>query len=67
MSWQVVMMFAVAAVLLGAGVASLLRLRSATISERQVYAYRMIGIMLASAGVVLGMSAGAMWSWSRST
>ncbi len=65
MSYDVVIMFAVAAVLLVAGVVSLLRLRSATVSERQVYAYRMIGIMLASAGVVLAMSAGAMWSWAR--
>ena len=67
MSYNVAIMFTVAAALLVAGSYLLLRLGSATISERQVYAYRMVGIMLASAGVVLAMSAGAMWSWSRGT
>ena len=41
-----------------------LRLRSSRISERKTYAYRMTGIMLASAGIVLAMSATAMWQWS---
>ena len=54
-----------ATVLTVAGGVLLLRLRRATTTERQVYAYRMVGIMLASAGVVLAMSAGAMWSWSH--
>ena len=66
MSYNVVVMFAVAALLTIAGVMLLVRIGKATTTERQVYAYRMIGIMLVSAGVVLGMSAGAMWSWSRS-
>ena len=65
MTYQVVVMFAVAAVLTLAGVVLLLRLARATTTERQVYAFRMIGIMLVSAGVVLAMSAGAMWSWGR--
>ena len=65
MSWQVAIMSAVAAVLLVTGLALLSRLRAPTLGEGRVYAYRMTGIMLAAAGVVLAMSAGAMWSWSR--
>ncbi len=64
MTYGVVVMYLVAAVATVAGVLLLLRLRSATITERKVYAYRMIGIMLASLGIVLAMSATAMWSWS---
>ncbi len=64
MSYDVIIMYLVAAVLAAAGAYMLLRLRSATISERKTYAYRMTGIMLASAGIVLAMSATAMWSWS---
>ena len=65
MSYNVVVMLAVAALLTAGGVVLLLRIGKATTTERQVYAFRMIGIMLVSAGVVLGMSAGAMWSWSK--
>ena len=64
MTRNVVIMYVVAAVLTIAGVAMLLRLRSATIGERKTYAYRMVGIMLTSAGVVLAISAAAMRSWS---
>lgn len=64
MTYPVVVMYAVATILTVAGIYMLARLRSATISERKTYAYRMVGIMLASAGVVLFMSATAMWSWS---
>ena len=64
MTYGVTVMYIVAAVLTLAGVVLLARLGSATISERQVYAYRMIGIMAASAGIVLAMSATAMWTWS---
>ncbi len=64
MTYGVVIMYLVAAVLALAGLVMLLRLRSARISERQVYAYRMVGIMAASAGIVLAMSATAMWRWS---
>ncbi|MBJ6120353.1 hypothetical protein [Sphingomonas mollis] len=64
MTYGVVIMYLVAAVLGLTGVVLLVRLGSATISERQVYAYRMIGIMLTSAGIVLAMSATAMWRWS---
>ena len=63
MSYNVVVMYVVAAVLGIAGVVLLLRLRG-NLSERQVYAYRMIGIMAGSAGIVLAMSATAMWRWS---
>ena len=63
MSYNVVVMYVVAALLGIAGVVLLLRLRG-NLSERQVYAYRMIGIMAASAGIVLAMSATAMWRWS---
>ena len=64
MTYNVVIMYLVAAVLTAIGVVMLLRLRSATITERKTYAYRMIGIMLTSGGIVLAMSATAMWSWS---
>ncbi|WP_374943189.1 hypothetical protein [Sphingomonas sp.] len=64
MTYNVVIMYLVAAALAGAGAYMLLRLRSATIGERKTYAYRMAGIMLASAGIVLAMSATAMWRWS---
>ena len=64
MTGSIVTMYIVAAILTGAGVYMLLRLRSATISERKTYAYRITGIMALSAGIVLAMSATAMWSWS---
>jgi hypothetical protein len=63
MTYGVVVMYAVAAVLSLIGTVLLVRLRG-PLSERQVYAYRMIGIMAASAGIVLAMSATAMWTWS---
>ena len=56
-------MFAVAAVLALAGLWMLLQLRRA-LSPGRTYAYRMSGIMALSGGVVLGMSAAAMWQWS---
>lgn len=64
MTYNVAVMYLVALVLTVAGVVMLLRLRSPTISERKTYAYRMIGIMLTSAGIVLAMSATAMWRWT---
>ena len=64
MSYNVSIMYLVAAVFTAAGIALLLRLRAPAISERQTYAYRMIGIMAVSLGIVLAMSATAMWSWS---
>jgi uncharacterized membrane protein YdcZ (DUF606 family) len=64
MTYGTAVMFAVAAVLGAAGVVVLLRLRSASTTERQVYAFRMIGIMLVSAAIVLVFSAAATWRWS---
>ena len=63
MTYGVTVMYAVAAILTLTGTVLLVRLRG-PLSERQVYAYRMIGIMAASAGIVLAMSATAMWQWS---
>ncbi len=63
MSWQILIMYAVALVfaLVGAGLLlALARPRTAG----QVYAFRMIGIMALAGGVVLAMSATAMWQWS---
>ena len=63
MPLESIIMFAVAAVfvVLGAGLLlALTRPRSAG----QVYAFRMVGIMALSGGVVLAMSATAMWRWS---
>ena len=59
----VAIMYAVAAVLAltGAGLlVSLLR----PAGPAKVYVYRMAGIMLLAAGVVLAASATAMWDWS---
>ena len=64
MTYNVLIMYAVAAVRAALGAYMLVRLRSSRISERKTYAYRMVGIMLASGGIVLAMSATAMWSWS---
>lgn len=61
----IAIMYAVAVVftLIGAGLLLAL-LRPA--SEGRVYAFRMVGIMALSLGVVLLMSASAMWHWSVS-
>jgi hypothetical protein len=67
MTFNVTIMYCVAAILGAIGTWMLLKLRSATVTERQVYAYRMTGIMLLSAAIVLAMSATAMWQWSMPT
>jgi len=64
MTYNVTIMYLVALVLGAIGTWMLFRLRSATITERQTYAYRMTGIMLLAAAIVLAMSATAMWQWS---
>lgn len=64
MSYSVLIMYAVALVLGSAGGWMLLKLASSRTSERQVYAYRMSGVMLVSGAIVLAMSATAMWNWS---
>ena len=63
MTSSIAIMFAVAALftLIGAGLLLAL-LRPA--STGKVYAFRMIGIMALSLGIVLIMSASAMWHWS---
>jgi hypothetical protein len=64
MTYGSAIMFVVAGVLGLVGTILLLRLRRTDVTQQQVYAFRMIGIMLTSAAVVLAMSAGAMWQWS---
>ncbi|GGB17990.1 hypothetical protein GCM10011380_04410 [Sphingomonas metalli] len=64
MSYAVGVMYVVAAVLATVGIALLVSLAGPSRTERQVYAFRMIGIMATAAGIVLAMSATAMWRWS---
>ena len=62
MSWQVLIMSAVAAVFGLAGVAMLLALARPS-GPAKVYVFRMVGIMLVAAGIVLGFSAWSMARW----
>lgn len=62
MSWQVLIMFAVAALLSLAGVGLLLALARPS-GPAKVYVFRMAGIMALAAGVVLAFSAWSMWRW----
>jgi len=64
MTYGTGIMFAVAVLFVGIGAWLLIRLGSATISERKTYAYRMTGIMFAAAGVLLFAYALALRSWS---
>lgn len=63
MSWQVLIMFAIAGVFGLLGIALLAALKRPG-SEARTYAFRMIGIMALSLGFVLAMSATAMSQWS---
>ena len=63
MSFSILIMYAVAAIFAAFGIALLLGLVHQA-SEKKVYAYRMVGIMALSLGLVLAMSATAMWRWS---
>ena len=63
MPGQVLVMFAVAAVLVAVGAALLLALARPA-GPAKVYVYRMVGIMALAAGIVLALSASAMWRWS---
>ena len=63
MSWQVVIMFAVAAVLALVGLGLLVALARPS-GPAKVYVFRMVGIMALMAGIVLAFSASAMWQWS---
>ncbi len=58
-----IIMFLVAAVFAAVGTGMLLALARPR-TQGQVYAFRMIGIMALSGGIVLAMSATAMWQWS---
>lgn len=64
MTYAVIIMAAVAAAFTLLGVVLLARLASPALSQRRTYAYRMIGIMALSGGVVLAFSAAAMHRWS---
>jgi len=61
-SYQIAIMYAVAALfaLIGAGLLLALLRPS---GEGKVYAFRMVGIMALAMGAVLAMSATAMWRW----
>jgi hypothetical protein len=63
MSLSIAIMYAVAALFTAIGAGLLLALTRQA-SEQKVYAFRMIGIMALSLGIVLLMSASAMWRWS---
>ncbi|MGY4397717.1 hypothetical protein ACVWZA_002914 [Sphingomonas sp. UYAg733] len=63
MTLQIAIMYAVALVfaLVGAG---LLLALSRPAGPAKVYVFRMVGIMAVALGVVLAISASAMWQWS---
>ncbi|WP_019515813.1 hypothetical protein [Sphingomonas sp. Mn802worker] len=63
MSWQIIIMYAVAAILALTGAGLLLALTRPS-GPAKVYVFRMVGIMLLSGGAVLAMSAAAMQRWS---
>jgi ABC-type lipopolysaccharide export system ATPase subunit len=63
MTTSIAIMFAVAALFTLIGVGLLVALLRPA-SAGKVYAFRMIGIMALSLGIVLIMSASAMWHWS---
>ena len=66
MSWQIIIMYGVAAVFSIVGAFMLLALTRPA-GPAKVYVFRMVGIMALSAGIVLAMSATAMWQWSGAT
>ena len=63
MTFSIAIMYGVAALFAAIGAALLLLLIRQT-SEAKTYAFRMVGIMALSLGIVLAMSATAMWRWS---
>ena len=66
MSWQIIIMYGVAAVFSIVGAFMLLALTRPA-GPAKVYVFRMVGIMALSGGIVLAMSATAMWQWSGAT
>jgi predicted tellurium resistance membrane protein TerC len=63
MTWQVLIMYAVAALLVVIGAGMLLSLARPA-GPARVYVFRMVGIMALAAGIVLGFSAWSMDRWS---
>lgn len=63
MSWSILIMYGVAGVFTVIGAVLLLALTRPS-GPGKVYAFRMIGIMALAWGVVLAMSATALWRWS---
>ena len=63
MTWQVVIMYAVAAILGVAGIVLLVSLTRPS-GPAKVYVFRMAGIMALAAGFVLAFSAWTMHGWS---
>ena len=63
MPFASLIMYGVAAIFTLLGAVLLFGLVRET-KERKIYAYRMVGIMALSLGIVLAMSATAMWRWS---
>ncbi len=63
MTLSIAIMYGVAALFTVIGISLLLALVRKR-SEAKVYAFRMVGIMALSLGLVLAMSATAMWRWS---
>ena len=66
MSWQIIIMYGVAAVFSIVGAYMLLSLARPA-GPAKVYVFRMVGIMALSGGIVLAMSATAMWQWSAAS
>ena len=66
MSLHIIIMFAVAAVFTLVGIGLLLSLLRPA-GPAKIYVYRMVGIMAVALGIVLGVSANAMWQWSTQT
>lgn len=60
---SIAIMYVVAAIFTIVGAGLLLALTQ-KVDEQKIYAFRMIGIMALALGVVLIMSASAMWHWS---
>ncbi len=63
MTWQIVAMFVVAAVLTLIGAGLLVSL-SRPSGPARIYVFRMVGVMALAAGIVLGFSAWSMQQWS---
>ncbi|MGH6616484.1 hypothetical protein [Sphingomonas sp.] len=66
MTLQIAIMYAVAVVFTATGAGLLLALLRPA-GPAKVYVFRMTGIMAVALGVVLAMSATAMWRWSAAS